>query len=81
MKCETCNKTSDNEDDFAYPFAHEPDYCWDCFEKLQYKYHGLYDDEIFQVLELKDEKSQLSKYKEILEREESRHQLAEEESK
>ena len=35
MKCETCNKTSDNEDDFAYPFAHEPDYCWDCFEKLQ----------------------------------------------
>ena len=72
MKCVMCNKTSDNEDDFAYTFAYESDYCWVCFQKLQHKYHGLYDDEIFQELELKDEKSQLSKYKEILEIEESK---------
>ena len=88
MKCAVCEIENNSEDinevekTFEYPSfgKNHKNYCYDCFQELRYKFHGLYDDEIFDVAYLKDEKSQLNKYKEILEKEESKI-LEKEESK
>jgi len=80
MKCEICGIENNSEDiseiekTFEYPSFRkkQKNYCYNCFQELRYKFHGLYDDEIFDVMYLKNEKSRLNKYKMILRIEESK---------